>query len=180
MTSVGPPTVRYRARKRTWLGRKERARAARAEILAHAYLLGMATFKHILVGTDFSDASRRAVVRARDFAKALGAKLTLLHVYAAQVDALGPAAALNERMQIGRDVHDALAELKAGAPGVDLHTEILAGGNAADALCDYAAEHDVDLIVTGSHGASGLTRLLIGSVAERVARSAPCAVLIVR
>ena len=54
------------------------------------------------------------------------------------------------------------------------------GGDPDDAIVDYAQEHGADLIVMGSHGHTGLRHLLMGSVAEKVLRHAPCPVLIVR
>jgi nucleotide-binding universal stress UspA family protein len=52
--------------------------------------------------------------------------------------------------------------------------------SAVTALCDWANEHSVDLIVLGTHGLTGLSRLLLGSVSERTVRHAPCSVLVVR
>jgi len=53
-------------------------------------------------------------------------------------------------------------------------------GSGARCIVDYATEHDIDLIVMGTHGRTGMSHLLMGSVAERVVRTAPCAVMTVR
>ena len=136
--------------------------------------------RHILVASDFSEASKGAVETARDYARTLGAQLTLLHVYAPQIDPLAPAN-LAESLRIGHEVHEALAALKDRARGVEhLHTDVVAARDVPGTICDYAQTHGADLIVVGSHGLTGIKRMLIGSVAERVARHASCAVLIVR
>ncbi len=141
----------------------------------------MGTPRHILVGTDFSEASQSALETARDLARAVDAKLTLLHVYPAGLDALGPQVGVGQRMAIGHDVHEALAKLKDRAHGVTkLHAEIVENDSPAGAICDYAGANQVDLIVVGSHGYGAAKRFLLGSVAERVVRHAPCAVLIAR
>lgn len=139
----------------------------------------MTTLKHILVGTDFSEASRAAVTTARNYASALGARLTVLHVYPPQVDALGPAAARVERMHLGRAVHETLGQLMDRTSGIaELHAEVLSGEHAAPVLCEYAKNNGVDLIIVGSRGMTGLRRLLIGSVADRVVTQASCAVMV--
>jgi nucleotide-binding universal stress UspA family protein len=71
------------------------------------------------------------------------------------------------------------AESKAEKHGVDLDTHY-ERGYAQEAILDYADAHDVDQIIMGSHGHTGLTRVFLGSVAEKVARQAPVPVTIVR
>lgn len=62
---------------------------------------------------------------------------------------------------------------------VEIETELLTG-QPADAVVEYASERDIDRIVVGSHGRSGVSRVLLGSVAERIARRSPAPVTIVR
>ncbi|NHN46976.1 universal stress protein [Halostella sp. JP-L12] len=71
------------------------------------------------------------------------------------------------------------AEEHAEREGVSVETAVEVGG-PANAIVEYAEEHDVDLIVTGSHGRSGMTRILLGSVAETVVRRSPVPVTVVR
>lgn len=141
----------------------------------------MGELKHILVGTDFSDASEAAIEMARVQARAHGARLTLLHAYPVAVETLDGGHG-ERRMEIGHEVHEALAALKdrIAGPVEDLHAEVLAADNVVQCLCDYAAQHGVELIVLGARGRSGVKDMLIGSVAERVARHASCSVLLAR
>ncbi|WP_435319399.1 universal stress protein [Haloarchaeobius sp. TZWSO28] len=73
----------------------------------------------------------------------------------------------------------AAAQRAAAQVGVDLETEIVVG-RPSRRIIAYAAEHDVDHIITGSHGRSGVSRMLLGSVAEAVIRHANCPVTVVR
>lgn len=122
-----------------------------------------APVREILMATDFSDEAEAALRRAADEARRAGARLHILHVLSgAEVEVtrlLADAVAL-----AGRDVVAAVASTR-GEPG----TEILR----------YARRHAIDLIVMGTHGRSGFSRLLLGSVADRVLRGAPCPVLLV-
>jgi nucleotide-binding universal stress UspA family protein len=65
------------------------------------------------------------------------------------------------------------------APEVTVHTEVLFGHNAKT-IAEYAAMRNIDLIVMGTHGRTGVAHLLLGSVAERLVRMAPCPVFTVR
>lgn len=140
----------------------------------------MEAFRDVLLATDFSPSSEAALERACQIARALGARLTLLHVYSPGVQALG-AAGVQEGMAIGRDVHEVIGELKNKAEGVaDVRVELVADPSPAAVIVDYAAANAVDLIVLGSHGHGAARRFLLGSVAERVSRYAPCSVLVAR
>lgn len=140
----------------------------------------MSTIRHILVGTDFSEASHSAVGEALDLARVLGARLTVLHVHSPGMQALG-AAGLEETMAIGRDVHEALARVRDRLTGVsDSKIDVIPDPSPATAILDYAQSHGVDLIVVGSHGYGAARRFLLGSVADRLARHASCSVLIAR
>ena len=141
----------------------------------------MTTPSHILVATDFSEASSAALDRARELAKTFGAKLTLLHVYSPSVDALGTQQSTAERMRIGTEVHEALATLKNRATGLaEVHAEVVAADDVVGHLVDYAASHGVDLIVIGSHGRTGMKKLMLGSVASGIVGRAGCSVLVAR
>ncbi len=141
-------------------------------------------FRTILVATDFSQPSEHALEYARALARSFGATLHLLHVvpdpvlasawseaYAYDLTALG------ERLR--RDAEQQLTERAQAIGDVAVTTEALVGSPAAT-IAVTAAERGIDLIVMGTHGRSGFSHLFMGSVAERVVRSAPCPVLTVR
>jgi nucleotide-binding universal stress UspA family protein len=143
-------------------------------------------FTRILVPTDFSAPSDAALEYARTVATRFGASLHLLHVaedpyravysaevYVPEVDGLREAI-LSGAM--GR-LHDRLAPQDVSR----LHaTTDAVVGTPAWSIVEYAGGHDIDLIVMGTHGRGGMSHLLMGSVAERVVRTAPCPVLTVR
>lgn len=91
---------------------------------------------------------------------------------------LGPVA-MDERSRAHASALFEAARERAADRGCEITTELLTGQPAATVV-EYAAEHDVDRIVVGSHGRSGFSRVLLGSVAERIARRASVPVTIVR
>mgnify|MGYP000061890804 CR=1 FL=1 len=138
-------------------------------------------YDHILVATDGSPPATAAVDRATTLAAAVDADLTAVSV----VDTLAYGVA-DVRSGVAQDTLEDAAEstlesvtATADAAGVEVTTTVLHGSPAA-AIADYADEHDIDLVVVGTHGRRGVSRVLLGSVAERVARIAPCSVLVVR
>ncbi|MFW5876341.1 MAG: universal stress protein [Myxococcota bacterium] len=142
---------------------------------------------HILVATDFSDASRPAIEAAAAQAKAAGAKLSLVHVFD-PTPMIPPAAIPAPRKmeesvsrELQEQVEHELVQIRKSALAEvdDVQTLALRHANAAFAICDYAEKNDVNLIVVGTHGRTGLAHLLIGSVAERVVRHAKSPVLTV-
>ncbi|MDD9946505.1 MAG: universal stress protein [Myxococcales bacterium] len=137
---------------------------------------------HVLVGTDFSGGAEVALEVAFEQARAFGARVTIVHAYPAALDLMDPKGIAKERMEIGTEVHRLLAGLKDRYNGQvkALHTEVIPSESPVDALCQYATGHDVDLIVVGAQGHTGLAPFLVGSTAERVARHAPCSVLLAR
>lgn len=143
---------------------------------------------HILVPTDFSQASELAVDAAAVLARQIGAKITLVHVH--DPDALRPPATIGWspeqkkglEEEVAKAVDQSFAALKKDKlEGVDIaDTVVLHAPSPAGAICSYAEKIEADLIVIGTHGRTGLKHLLIGSVAERVVRHAPCPVLTLR
>jgi nucleotide-binding universal stress UspA family protein len=95
-----------------------------------------------------------------------------------EVAHLGPDVLLERQQEAAEDLLAAAAD-RGAEYGCKFETETIIG-QPSDAIVDYAAEHDVDRIVVGSHGRTGFSRVLLGSVAERVARQAPVPVTIVR
>lgn len=144
----------------------------------------------ILVPTDFSDCSGAAFEYACELAKKLDAKVTLLHVW--DVPFLWPTVGdtlvtvpTEEPMTVAQLVKKRASEELArfiaqrGPEGVDV-TARLEMGDPARVACDVAVQGGHDLIVVGTHGRSGLTRMLAGSVAEMITRHSAVPVLSVR
>jgi nucleotide-binding universal stress UspA family protein len=142
---------------------------------------------NIVVATDFSDESETALIYGRELARTFGATLHLVHV-AGQISAAvyGAEGYIVCVPELQQDVEDAarkqLNELlidndRNPAPA----RPVLITSNApAAAIVEYAAQNQIDLIISGTHGRGGVTHLLMGSVAERLVRTAPCPVLTAR
>ena len=142
------------------------------------------SFRKILVPVDFSDHSARALETARELAKALDSKLLLLHCYQVNPGAVSPyGIVLPEGFD--REVREAAARRldewrdKAAADGVDVEAR-LSSTFPSMGIVDAATEEKADLVVMGTRGLSGLKHVLLGSVAERVLRTAHCPVLTVK
>ncbi len=140
----------------------------------------MIDLKRILVPTDFSETSAAALRYAIELSRRFHAHLCLLNV----PDHPGEAAeaeypiGLFETMQ--NAAHDRLRSLLTPREAADLNPECaMRIGHAADEIVRYAQEHAIDLIVMGTHGREGMSRVLLGSVAEKVVRRAGCPVLTV-
>lgn len=141
-------------------------------------------FKRILVPIDGSDCARAALEMAAAFAREQGARLTICTVVdparaAAMAfgEAAMAAACLDALDEEGRAlVQDAASRVRS------LCTAEVAvlDGAPVDAIVQYAAESEADLIIVGSHGRSGFQRLMLGSVAEGVIRNAVVPVMVVR
>jgi nucleotide-binding universal stress UspA family protein len=138
----------------------------------------MIALKRVLVATDFEPTSDAALTYGRALARSFGASLHLLHVVENQFlrpSPIDPAVikaaylrSLNERL-----TPDDRQTLKARAV-------LEVSDETADAIVGYARAEEIDLIVMGTHGRSALAQVLVGSVAERVVRTAPCPVLTIR
>jgi len=136
----------------------------------------------ILCPVDFSDASRKAVQYAKEFASSMGSRVHLLNVVEPRpmaVDITMNYIPLEEDLQHAakEDLQLVLQEFQQAGLKVDSSIEI---GNPADVILDKSRELDVNLVIMGSHGKKGLSRLIMGSVAETVVRKANCPVLIVK
>jgi len=137
----------------------------------------------VLVAFDFSDTSKSALTYGRNLARAFGGRLHVLHVAdvistsAAQFYPEGPGDP--EAKAAGLALNQLRTLLSAeGVP--DALPEVRVSPAPAQEIVEYAGEIHADLIVVGTHGRSGMSRLLMGSVAEHVVRTAPCPVLVVR
>ena len=141
--------------------------------------------KRILVPIDFSPLSKKALQYALRFAEEFRAEVILLHVIEPEVppvfdgSMIAPPIVTN-----GNHTRSAnrLRELASSiaAPGTNRVESTVRTGLAAYEIGEVAKESDVDLIVIATHGYTGWKHFAIGSTAERVARAAPCPVLVVR
>jgi nucleotide-binding universal stress UspA family protein len=135
--------------------------------------------RRILVPVDFSAGSDAALELATSLARDAGGSLILAHVEIIPLSAAG-----GEYLYAIPEppTEELLAKLDAIVlPDSQIPVERrLLAGDPADAIIRLAETEDVDLIVMGTHGRRGLTRLLMGSVAEVVVRAAPCPVLTVK
>lgn len=140
--------------------------------------------KIILVPTDLSESAEEAVDYACELARNLGAKVHLLNVITVPVvgvPELGMAMTSTMIDTMVKDNQSALDQLAARKAALaDMAPAILRTGDARDVINQTAKEIGADLIVVGTHGRRGVTRVLLGSVAETVVRTAPCPVLTVR
>lgn len=138
-------------------------------------------YTRILVPTDFSKASYAAFKPAMELAKKFRAHVLLLHVVE-DVPVYAHHLGVSRKELLGRIVeHTAEAMRAAGkqlrVKNADLIVRI---GNAEQEVLRVVKERKVDLIVMGTHGRNGFARTLVGSVAEKIVRSAPCHVLTVK
>jgi len=136
----------------------------------------------IVVGTDFSEGGAEAVKMAADWARRFGGRLHVVHALQIPMPLIAPyEVAIPEGIIEGarREAQRQLDEVAKGVSGVKVTTE-LASTPAHAALVDAATRLPAELIVTGSRGLTGVKHALLGSVAERTLRYAPCSVLTVR
>ena len=158
----------------------------------------MIALKRILVPTDFSESSQAAVRYGAAFARAFNARLDLLHVVTREdIDVLLEGErvihmlteAPDARASVEPDalMHEAeremLGTLLTEQEQKELRTEYIlrvsGPGGVYGEIFRYAEEQSVDLIVVGSHGRGSVAHILVGGVAEKMVRKAPCPVLVV-
>lgn len=140
--------------------------------------------RRILVPVDFSAPAVRAIEYAAVLAAELGATVHLLHVLEESFVSHGPweshPGELAERRELTvQDLSARLQVVASGFKGAKVTTEVRSG-RAAREIVAVATSRGTDLIVMGTHGRTGLGRLLMGSIAEEVVRKAPCPVLTVK
>lgn len=144
----------------------------------------MAAFQKILVPVDFSETSNFALDYAIEMAKKLGASVTVMHtfelpIYSFPDGALVASAEVASSIVNGSTQGLAATVAERKRSGVPLESA-LRQGRADQEIVAFAKVCGADIIVMGTHGRHGLTRALLGSVAEKVVRTAPCPVLTVR
>lgn len=147
----------------------------------------MIAIKKILVATDFGPASDTALSYGRELARQFGARLHVMHV----METVAMTAAteygfaglpVEYQAELEQAAHQRTEDLLTDEDRRELHATAVTvrHGAPAAAIVEYAAANAIDLIVLGTHGRGPLGHLLMGSVAERVVRMAPCPVLAVR
>jgi len=163
----------------------DKVRAAQAPIRPQEAAPGVQPVRHILCPVDFSRTSDEVLGQAGMLAERFGADLTVLHVVYDPLDATclhvphPPQEQLREEMirEAERQLEARLRRRLRDLPRAK--TAVVVGPPFRE-IVRYAEEHQVDLIVMGTQGLSGLGHLIIGSTAERVVRTAPCPVLSIR
>ncbi len=142
-------------------------------------LSGSIGWDRILVATDGSATSRAAASRGLELAQIYGSELLVISVqdFPAGIRGVAPLARLELLRTCEKNVDEVIKQAEAAQ--VVAHGFVPEGG-AYQAIADLAREHEANLIVMGSHGLSGLPRLLMGRVTERVIGHSPCPVLVVK
>jgi universal stress protein A len=145
----------------------------------------MLSIRRILFPTDFSEPAEYAWPYALTFAQEFGAEVHLVHVvtppprlteaYAVDFNPEGTVQALAAEASASIDQQVEAAKSR----GLIFSREVRVGVDYRE-IIDYATKHDIDLIVMATHGRTGLAHVLLGSVAEKVVRKAPCPVLTVK
>ncbi|HEX2675681.1 MAG TPA: universal stress protein [Polyangiales bacterium] len=145
----------------------------------------MNPFRKILVPVDFSDHSEHAVEVAADMARRYGATMTLVHVHQPVLYALPdsfilyPSEQLEGVLVVFREKLEAMKRALYADGAMRIDTQVLVG-IPVSSIVEHTKANQYDLIVMGTHGRTGVSHALIGSVAERVVRKATCPVLTVR
>jgi nucleotide-binding universal stress UspA family protein len=143
----------------------------------------MARPSTVVCALDYSEGSEAALLRAADLAERLRARLHLVHAHSVFQPEYGSAPQPDEPESVSLARLRTFVERALGGAEVldELGPELVIrhGEHATDALVDYAAEVEADLLVLGTHGRRGVRHLIVGSVAEEVVRRADCPVLTV-
>lgn len=138
----------------------------------------MLPIQTILHPTDFSEPSTYAFGLACSLARDYHARLVLLHVMTSPVVAYGEGVIPPEPERYAAEAQEKLEGL---VPGAEVRVQrLMVEGDPAPEILRAAKETGCDVIVMGTHGRTGLGRMLVGSVAEQVLRRAPCPVLTVK
>jgi nucleotide-binding universal stress UspA family protein len=146
----------------------------------------MITLTDILVATDLSEPSMAALTYGRELARYFRTRLHILHVVGSIPSAfIGAEAYVVSVPDLQRQIEDAARQELDALPIDDddvppIRRVVMTSNAPHVAIVDYATQEHIGLIVAGTHGRGAVTHALIGSVAERIVRTAPCPVLIVR
>jgi nucleotide-binding universal stress UspA family protein len=135
------------------------------------------------VPVDFSSSSRQGLQYAIGFANEFAAKMSLLHavylgyIYSSEETPID--IALLQKTARENAEHQMRKLVRTVNFGSAKFETMFTEGSPVQDICAFAKDHDIDLIITSTHGLTGLKRVLIGSIAEKVVRHAPCSVLVV-
>ncbi|MFI5307391.1 MAG: universal stress protein [Polyangiales bacterium] len=145
----------------------------------------MRQYKRILCPIDFSSYSKAAMEEAMSLAKAMGSELCLIHAYQNPAYVLPMSGYVGPTADMIGKIRQQLAEELEGLAGTSrkegIKTETLVvEGVPYQSIVDHANEWNANLIVMGTHGRTGISHVLTGSVAERVVRLSRCPVLVTR
>jgi nucleotide-binding universal stress UspA family protein len=139
-------------------------------------------FKRILIAVDTSEIGTHATLVGLELASALGAEVAFIHVIGPAISdgAWFPVASAELTEAPDAEISQVLASLQGRVPISIEAVKFVPVGSPIEAITEAARSWPADLVVIGSHGRDGVDRVLLGSVAEGVARHAPCPVLVVR
>ena len=138
---------------------------------------------HVLILSDLSAESVPPCKPIGELARAAGARVTLLHAreepFISPFGVLGESITMPENLALQMDAaRQQLEGDRALFPRLDVKADVIADGNVADAILQYASANDVDLIAMSTHGREGISRVLLGSVAEALLRRSPVPVVV--
>ncbi len=141
-------------------------------------------FQRILVPVDGSDTSNKALVTALELARESGGRVRILHAF----DEMAHLSGFEHGVEVLAQAHlcaqkildEALAIARASGVVADSRLVDFPGRRLGEVVADEARDHAADLVVVGTHGRRGVSRVLMGSDAEQVIRMAPVPVLVVR
>ena len=143
-------------------------------------------YQRIMVAVDGSDTSNHGLREAIHLAKDQKAKLAIIHVIDIVVvvgEGQFPGAYVEATREMARETVEQARQTAVAAgiePEIQAREIVTTGYHVADTIAQFARDWKADLLVVGTHGRRGVSRLLLGSVAERVVRVAPCPLLLVR
>ncbi|WP_374574427.1 universal stress protein [Acinetobacter sp.] len=147
----------------------------------------MITYQHILVPVDESPISYAAVEQALALAKSLNSQVTVMSVIAVDpffgVDFYKVAPAITDYfMQAEKNAKERLEDIKQSfiRDGIEVDVKLIHGVSPSEGIIQVADEVSADLIIMGSHGRTGLQKVMLGSVAQNVLTQSPIPVLIVK
>lgn len=141
--------------------------------------------RKIACATDFSPGARVALLAAARLAKQVDAELEIVHAWALPTTGLAegfafPPSMIDQMVTDSQQGLDAAAATAREAGVARVHTKLLEGGAWEAVTSELERDPSIDLVVVGTHGRTGLSRIVLGSVAQRIVRLAPCSVLVVR
>jgi len=141
----------------------------------------MIALKRILVPFDFAETSAPAAVYAADLAKAFGAELAFLYVGEPTRSEFDVELPMEANTAVAEELRTGVLKVLSSADHSLLNPQyFVRSGTTASEIVRFAREHEFDLIVMGTHGRGLVGHMVMGSVAEKVVRTAPCPVLTVR